>query len=334
MKEPEEQYDLRLEDVCKTISDNRYETILLQFPEGLKRYATEIRDGIQEKTKARVIISADPCYGACDLPPTLERLGINLLVQFGHADMPTIQSAVPTIFIEAHSKVDVTPAVEKALPHLEGTVGLISTAQHIHKLDEVKEFLSEKGLKTIIGRGKGRTAHDGQVLGCNFSSATSISSDVDCYLFIGSGNFHAIGVAIATQKPVFIADPYLNEVREIEEEKDKLMRQRHGAIARARNADSYGILVGTKPGQIRLQLAYDLNEVAEKHGNKAYILVMHEFSPMNLKPLKLDAYVSTACPRIAIDEYLMYDVPVLTPQEFMIVLGEVKWEDYKFDELF
>jgi 2-(3-amino-3-carboxypropyl)histidine synthase len=330
----EEQYDLKLEDVSKSILDNQYETILLQFPEGLKNFATEIKDTLQEKTKASVMISANPCYGACDLPLSLEGLGINLLVQFGHADMPAVQSTVPTIFIEAHSKAVVMPVVEKALPYLKESVGLITTVQHIHKLEDVRNFLSERGYKPVIGKGEGRILHNGQVLGCNFSSATSISSDVDCFLFIGSGNFHAIGVSIATKKPVIIADPYQNEIREIDEEKDKLMRQRHGAITKAESAESFGILIGTKPGQKRVQLAYDLNEAAEKHGKKTYILVMHEFNPMNLKSFKLDAYVSTACPRIAIDDLLMYDAPILTPQEFMIVLRESEWEYYKFDELF
>jgi len=184
----------------------------------------------------------------------------------------------------------------------------------------------------VIGRGSGRTAHDGQVLGCNLSSATSISDAVECYLYIGSGNFHAMGVAMTTKKPVIIADPYQNKVRETEELKDRLMRQRHGAIAKAKKAKSFGILVGTKPGQTRMKLAFDLKDLVEKRGMKAYILIMNEFTPLKLKTFKMDAYVSTACPRIAIDDYLMYHVPILTPQELRIVLEEEKWEDYKFDE--
>ncbi len=332
MDDEEHGYDLELKEVCKTIKEKEYRTVLLQFSEGLKKLATEVKDLVEERTNANVIISADPCYGACDLPLPLDNLGIDLLVQFGHAKMSNLQSPVPTMFIEAHSKLDVIPVVKKAVEHLKSKVGLITTAQHIHKLEEVKNFLEEKGFKVVVGRGSGRIAHDGQVLGCNLSSATSISDAVECYLYIGSGNFHAVGVAIVTKKPVIIADPYLNEVRETEELKDRLMRQRHGAIAKAKEAKSFGILVGTKPGQIRMKLAFNLNDLVEKQGMKAYILVMSEFAPLNLKTFKIDAYVSTACPRIAIDDYLMYHVPILTPQELRIVMEEEKWEDYKFDE--
>jgi 2-(3-amino-3-carboxypropyl)histidine synthase len=329
----ENDYDLKLDEVCKTIKDKGHKTVLLQFPEGLKKLATEAKDIIEERTKAEVKISADPCYGACDFPQTLEHLGIDLFIQFGHAEIPNLKPSVSSMFIEAHSKLDVMPVVKKAVKHLKNKVGIITTAQHIHRLDEVKNFLEEKGFKVVVGKGSGRIAHEGQVLGCNLSSATSISDAVECYLYIGSGNFHAVGAAIATKKPVLVADPYLNEVREIGQIKNKLMRQRHGAVAKANDVKSFGILVGTKPGQTRLKLALNLKNLVEKHGMKAYILVINEFAPMKLKTFKIDAYVSTACPRIAIDDYLMYHVPILTPQELRIILGEEKWEDYKFDEL-
>lgn len=325
-------YDLRLDEVCKTIKEKEYKTILLQFPEGLKKLAIEAKDLVEERTNTDVIIYADPCYGACDLPPPLDDLGIDLLVQFGHAKMPNLQFPVSTMFIEAHSNLDILPVVKKAVDRLKSKLGIITTAQHIHKLEEVKNFLEEKGFKVVVGRGSGRIAHDGQVLGCNLSSAASISDAVECYLYIGSGNFHAMGVAMITKKPVIIADPYQNEVRETEELKDRLIRQRHGAIAKAKKAKSFGILVGTKPGQTRMKLAFDLKDLVEKGGMKASILVTNEFTPLKLKTFKIDAYVSTACPRIAIDDYLMYHVPILTPQELRIVMEEEKWEDYKFDE--
>jgi 2-(3-amino-3-carboxypropyl)histidine synthase len=327
-------YDLELDDVCQTIERNKYKNILLQFPEGLKNTATNVKDIIEIKTRVNVLISADLCFGACDVPLALAPLGIDFLVQFGHMDIPNLKYQTPVMFVEAHSNLDVMPPVEKATKFLTGKVGLITTAQHIHKLPEVKNYLEQQGFETSMGKASGRTVGDGQVLGCDLSSATSISSFVDCFLFIGSGNFHAVGVAIATKKSVIIADPYQNEVRECEEIKDRLMRQRHGAIARAKDASSFGIIIGTKPGQTRMNLANDLKMLLEKHERKSYILVMNQVSPAALKPFNIDAYVSCVCPRVAIDDYLMYDEPILTPIELKIVLGDVKWEDYKFDEIF
>jgi 2-(3-amino-3-carboxypropyl)histidine synthase len=327
-------YDFELDDVCKTIEKNAYKNILLQFPEGLKNTATNVKEVIENRTKVNVLISADLCFGSCDIPLALTPLEIDFLVQFGHMRIPNLKYPYPVMFVEAHSNLDVIPPVKKATKLLTGKVGLITVAQHIHKLTDVKNYLEQHGFETSVGKASSRTAGDGQVLGCDLSSATSISSEVDSFLFIGSGNFHAVGVAIATRKSVIIADPYQNEARDCEDIKNRMMRQRHGAIAKTKDALSFGIIVGTKPGQTRMKLAYDLKRLLEKHEKQAYILVMNQISPAALKPFKFDAFVSTACPRVAIDDYLMYDTPILTPMELKIVLGEVEWDDYRFDETF
>ncbi len=325
-------YDLELDEVCKTIKEKKYKNIMLQFPEGLKRVALHAKDHIENNTKINVMISAESCFGACDVPLALEAMAIDFLVQFGHLGIPSIKYPVPVMFVCARSKLDVLKVVKKAVEFLEGKVGLITTPQHIHRLADVKRYLAQNGFETAVGKASGRTACDAQVLGCDLSSATSISQEVDCFLFIGSGNFHAIAVAMATEKPVIIADPYLNEVRNCEDLKEKLLRQRHGAIAKAREAVSFGILVGTMPGQNRMKLALNLKKLLDDHEKKAYIMVLNQVSPANLKPFKLDAFVSCACPRIAMDDYLMYDVPMLTPIELKIVLGEMEWDEYRFDE--
>jgi len=37
-----------------------------------------------ENTKAKVIIWAGSCFGGCDVPLEVERLGVDLLIQWGH----------------------------------------------------------------------------------------------------------------------------------------------------------------------------------------------------------------------------------------------------------
>jgi 2-(3-amino-3-carboxypropyl)histidine synthase len=49
--------------------------------------------------------------------------------------------------------------------------------------------------------------------------------------------------------------------------------------------------------------------------------------------MDLDAFVMTACPRIAIDDSIRYKKPLLTPQELEIVLELRDWEDYEMDEI-
>lgn len=173
----------------------------------------------------------------------------------------------------------------------------------------------------------------GEVLGCNYTAATSISKDVNSYILIGSGSFHAVGVHLATGKKIVVLDPNLEEPREIDQIKDKVLRQRHAAIERAEKARVFGIIVGEKIGQRRLRRAKELRKLLRWKKKDAALILMDRFDPEKLRSMGFDAYVSTACPRIAIDDVAMYDKPLLTPQELEIVLGVRKWENYSFDQM-
>jgi 2-(3-amino-3-carboxypropyl)histidine synthase len=112
------------------------------------------------------------------------------------------------------------------------------------------------------------------------------------------------------------------------------MRIRFARIAKAMDAESFGIIVSSKKGQSRMELAKLLKNMIHKEKKEAFILVMDDVSPELLTPfMDIDAFVMTACPRIAIDDANMYKKPLLTPQELEIVLGKRDWEDYMMDEI-
>jgi 2-(3-amino-3-carboxypropyl)histidine synthase len=248
------------------------------------------------------------------------------MFHFGHSKMGKFENVV---FIEARSDVDVLQCVKIALPLFKTKkLGLITTVQHIHKLEEIARFLDENGKEGISGKGDTRVSYPGQVLGCNFTSARH---ECDEYLYIGSGIFHPLGVAIATGKRVVAADPYINQAIEVSPE--KFMRRRSGYIAKSMDAKVFGIIVSSKSGQNRIILAQKLSGMASRHGKKAQIIMMDLVTPEQLLAFKVDAYVNTACPRITIDDAERFHVPVLTPGEFEIVLGERRWDSLEMDEI-
>ena len=78
-------------------SDHRL--IALQLPEGLKMQALEMMDQIETETSAKVILAADPCYGACDLVhDKMKNMGVEMVAHMGHSQM-NIESGMPTLFI-------------------------------------------------------------------------------------------------------------------------------------------------------------------------------------------------------------------------------------------
>ncbi len=317
--------EIDVEKIIRIIKSKKCKRVGLQFPEGLKRQAIPIAKEIQ-KNNVEVIISGNPCFGACDVDTMLAEK-VDILFHIGHAEMGNYNNIV---FIEARSNIDVIPAVEKALPLLKtNKIGVITNVQHVHKLKQVCAFLKEKGKVCVIGKSSDRRVrYPGQVLGCNFGSAKLHCEEI---LYVGTGIFHPLGVAIATKKPIIVADPYLNKAMKISPE--QLLRKRYGYIAKSMDAEVFGIIVSTKTGQCRMKLARKLKEIAEKHEKIAFLILMDLVTPEQLLAFKADAYVNTACPRITLDDSETFHAPVLTPQEFEIVLGERAWDSMEMDEI-
>ncbi len=328
-------FDFEEERIKQEISKAGAKRVLMQLPEGLKPEAPRLAK-IVEKAGALPIISADPCYGACDLATSeAENLGVDLLIHYGHAKLLRHEK-VPTVYLEARAIVSMDSAVEKALTLLKayGNVGLATTVQHVQNLDVAREILIRAGKTVVIGEA-GRMAYLGQVLGCDYSNAKSIAADVEAFLFVGGGRFHALGIALATSKPTVVADPYGNTAYSVDEEAQKILRQRWASIEEAQHAKIFGVLISLKPGQKKVEEALKIKHDIEKMGKTACLFALKEILPEALLEFPtVDAYVNTACPRISLDDASKFRKPVLTISEFMVVSGELSWENLLKNGLF
>ena len=321
-------FDLEEKRLKREIKKRKPRIVILQLPEGLKTEAPHLASVIEE-AGALPIVSTDPCYGACDLALSEAKiLGADLIVHYGHTPI-TIQADVPTFYVEAKAKTSVKEAVKKALSHLESwsKIGLVTTVQHVHQLDEVKNLLLKAG-KTVAVGDAGQVQYPGQVIGCDFTNARSVSEKVEAYLFVGGGRFHAIGVALATGKPTIIADPYEGRAYSLQEEVNRVIKQRWANICEAREAENFGVLISLKSGQMKLGDAMKIKEKLEQRGLKTTLLAIREVTPNALMQFPgLDAFVNTACPRLSLDDAPNFHKPLLSLNEALVMLGELKWEE-------
>lgn len=321
-------FDFEEERIKQEIARLGAKRVLLQMPQGLKPQAARIAKAI-EASGAVAIISADPCYGACDIAISeAEGLDADLIVHFGHARMVK-QGKIPALYVEAHSNVSIDAAVLQAIPLLSNysKIGLATSIQHLKTLKKAEQILTDAGKTVHIGN-SGQMPYAGQVLGCNYSNAKTIADQVEAFLFIGGGMFHALGIALGTSKPTIIADPYDNRAYAITGEAQRLLKQRYASIQEAQVAKTFGILVGLKLGQKHLDSALQVKALAEKTGRSAFLLAGREITPEALLEFPgIDAYVNTACPRISLDAPGKFQKPILTVNEFMVVCGEISWMD-------
>lgn len=276
---------------------------ILQVPDGMKRKVLKIADDLGD-----VLIDCESCFGACDLATEEAKvLGCDKIVHYGHSKV--VDTDMPVEYVELKQDYDPLPILKKNSIN-ERRIGLVSTLQFLDSLEKARKYLEEKGKVVKIGKGK---FNQGQILGCDVSAAKSIEKYVEAFLYIGSGNFHPLGLAMKTEKPVYFLDVEKGEITIVN--KEKFLKQRYAAIAIAKDARTFGILVSVKPGQLNLKLAKEIKKKLEAKGKKAYILVFNEIKPEKLIGLDLDCYVNTACPRIAIDNRTDFKKPILNPDE-------------------
>jgi 2-(3-amino-3-carboxypropyl)histidine synthase len=197
-----------------------------------------------------------------------------------------------TMFIEAKSTAPIIPVVKRILDKLPDKIGIVTTIQHLYKMDEVKKFLEENKRHPILA---------GQILGCDAENAVKIKDKVNAFLYIGSGEFHPINVALETGKKVFIANPVSGGTSEItNEDIEKIKKSDKIAMSKFMFAKEIGILVSTKPGQENLKKAIELkNKLKDKN---CYIFIADTIDFSQLQNFNfIECWVNTTCPRIKQD---------------------------------
>ena len=306
--------------------------VVLQVPAGLVRDAHALAARIHDGTGVPVVLAVRPCFGACDPPSASESAGAGLAVLLGHAPIPNIRMPLPTFFVEMREPGG-DPGRLAQIVHdagLPARLGVVASVQHLDLVPALVAALAERGHDARTGSGGPRLRYAAQALGCNYTPAEAVASDVDAFVFLGTGRFHPIGLAFAVDRPVYALDP-LQGLLDGPIDRAGLVRRRQLLVASVRDARRWGILASTFPGQDRQPMALALKRRAEARGREAQILVFDRLDARDLEGRDLDAYVSTACPRIALDDSALYPRPLLTPPEFLMALGELPLEPYRFD---
>ena len=189
--------------------------ILIQFPEGLKQKALNHAKKLESEGN-EVFISASPNFGACDLAlDEAKNLGVDKLIHYGHAEFNRVDFDVEYVPYEIDAPLDLLP---KSLEYLKdfSTISIVTTVQHLHQLEKLKEFYESSGKKVVIGKPYGFAKHQGQILGCDIGSAASVDGKVDAHVYFGGGIFHPLGALLSTKKPFLVIEPFDNKIEFID----------------------------------------------------------------------------------------------------------------------
>lgn len=278
------------EDIKKIKEIIKNKRILLQIPDGLKYIATKIID-ILESFGCDVILSGEPCYGACDIrDKEAILLGCDLILHLGHREFyRKIETNIPIIFIPIDFEVDYNKEELKKIE--EKNVGVVSSVNHLKMLKKIAKDLESFGKIAVIG---------GYILGCWIENAKNILNKVDCFLYVGSGRFHALSLT-KLGKNVYVLDLEKNKVEKISKD-ENIEKKLIIKFEKFKEARSIGILISSKPGQFYKDIS-KIKEIIKSFNKKVYVIILDRITQENLEGLKIDFFINTACPRIVEDYF-------------------------------
>ncbi|MDG6990021.1 MAG: diphthamide biosynthesis enzyme Dph2 [Nitrososphaerota archaeon] len=307
--------------VFKIIEEKRPKVILVNAPGGLLRQTKDLMERVKEKYGVTSIMSGDSCFGICDTADDeVEKLQADLALHLGHNAAVT-EVGDYTYLVDAVDDVEFSEVVDVAARVLAPykRLGLATFSQHLHQLGPVKEKLESRGFQVRVGKKNGLML-EGQIFGCDFSTSYPIRDDVDAFALLGESEFHAVGLALATGKPTFMLDPYMNEVTDMREAAEERRKRAILAVYKARDARVFGVVTGLKEGQKMLGRSSWIAKRLEMNGRKVVQLAMRDVTPERLAPHReIEAFIQTACPRISVDGFT-FDRPVLSiPQADALV---------------
>jgi len=184
-----------------------------------------------------------------------------------------------TIFIETKRK---NPYFNKEVLNklnLGKNIDILYTLQYEKLAKQVKKYFIKKGKKIKLK----------QVLGC------SIIKSKNPVLMITDGKFHALNIAVNSNKEINIFDG--NNIEKItKEDLDKYNKIKKAKILKFLSSNEIGILISIKKGQNKLKQALILKEKIEELRKKTFLFICDNVSIQELENFSLPIYINTACP--------------------------------------
>lgn len=308
-------YEFNVEEAIDKIKGEGVRRVLIQVPEGLKAYATDIVDYLRSIVKGKDLdIDASPAYGSCLIDPSVADR-YDVVLHLGHDPYPLWSGGprnVAYLDLEYVAK-DRCELLNRVLEVImeEENVALYTTNQHKKLSAWIASALKERKVEV-----------EGPYLALGCYVPKPRFKEPYRALVVAGGYFHSLGVGLSLGAEVINADPYTLKVESVKGLVKKFLSVRFYKVSSAVDSRSWGIIVGTS-GQYRPELVRRLIKLIEEGGMKYYVFTLPIVSVDAVRSVDsraIDAFIITSCPRLAIENLAHYEKPVLTPGEGLMAI--------------
>ncbi|XP_014320188.1 2-(3-amino-3-carboxypropyl)histidine synthase subunit 1 isoform X1 [Myotis lucifugus] len=325
-------YNFEIPKTIWRVQQAQAKKVALQMPEGLLLFACTIVDILERFTEAEVMVMGDVTYGACCVDDfTARALGADFLVHYGHSclvPMDTSAQDFRVLYVFVDIRIDTAhllDSIRRTFPPASA-LALVSTIQFVSTLQAVAQELKAEYRMSVP---QCKPLSPGEILGC---TSPYLPKEVEAVIYLGDGRFHLESVMIANPDvPAYRFfsryDPYSKVLSREHYDHQRMQTNRQEAIATARSAKSWGLILGTLGRQGSPKILEHLESRLQALGLPFVRLLLSEIFPSKLSLLpQVDVWVQVACPRLSIDWGTAFPKPLLTPYEAAVALRDISWQ--------
>uniref|UniRef100_A0A8C6RI35 2-(3-amino-3-carboxypropyl)histidine synthase subunit 1 n=3 Tax=Nannospalax galili TaxID=1026970 RepID=A0A8C6RI35_NANGA len=321
-------YNFEIPKTVWRIQQAQAKKVALQMPEGLLLFACTIVDILERFTKAEVMVMGDVTYGACCVDDfTARALDVDFLVHYGHSCLVPMDTSVQdfrVLYVFVDIRIDTLHLLDSVrLTFPPGSsLALVSTIQFVSTLQAAAKELKAEYHVSVP---QCKPLSPGEILGC---TSPRLPKEIEAVVYLGDGRFHLESVMIANPNvPAYRYDPYSKVLTREYYDHQLMQTTRQEAIATARSAKSWGLILGTLGRQGSPKILEHLESRLRALGLPFVRLLLSEIFPGKLSLLPgVDVWVQVACPRLSIDWGSAFPKPLLTPYEASVALRDISWQ--------
>eukprot|EP00514_Thraustochytrium_sp_LLF1b_P013660 CAMPEP_0184547538 /NCGR_PEP_ID=MMETSP0199_2-20130426/5633_1 /TAXON_ID=1112570 /ORGANISM="Thraustochytrium sp., Strain LLF1b" /LENGTH=508 /DNA_ID=CAMNT_0026942045 /DNA_START=50 /DNA_END=1579 /DNA_ORIENTATION=+ len=337
-------------------AEHGFARIALQMPDELIPLAWELvtsikRELVRVGAEADVFVLGDTSFGSCCVDDVAgQHYNADLIVHYGVSCLSE-PSRTPVHFVFGRLELEVeaaAQAIANALSDTTKTVMLFRDVRLDYATDALVKALKAQGVENVVAphlRGgfqpsqpkdqplEEQILERGTVLGHQVEwPETDPEHDQPeiAIVYIGSEGPHVAQVALKwghLASQVLLYDNNTARVVDASSRGSALLRKRFVKIQHAKDAQIYGLLVGTMGVRGYEKVLAHLTKMIADAGKKSYTFLMGKINPNKLANFAstVDAYVLVACPLNSLLDSKEVFTPVVTPLELEIALGLREW---------
>ncbi|KAJ7915659.1 putative diphthamide synthesis protein-domain-containing protein [Mycena leptocephala] len=316
-----------IEQTIAEILTGDYKRVALQFPDELLHDSVPIyrrlKSGIGIGRELYVL--ADTSYGSCCVDEVAaQHVDADAMVHYGHACMSQT-SRLPVIYVYGKKPIDVEDCSQRLAGIFEGTSVLLRyDVSYAHQAESIAAALHEALHIPIHLNSLSVPSQISPIV----DNQTDTEPVPESIIYIGGESLGLTNLLIThSTSSVYSYDPAIKSARLESTRTNRLLMRRYATVQKARDADVFGILVGTLGVASYLPLIKHLRALLARSHKKSYTISVGKLNPSKLANfMEIECFVLVACPENSLVEARDFLRPIITPFELEVALqAEQSW---------